>query len=87
MGECQGYTVIRSVWVGAKFGTCTINDVNGCVDSRMNVHILASTSVPFTLTTVQVPHTERITVSGGQRYSKMYRLKRYRYTIFEKKIE
>jgi hypothetical protein len=25
--------------------------------------------------------------SGGQRYSKMYRLKRYRYTIFEKKIE
>ncbi len=24
--------------------------------------------------------------SGGQRYSKMYRLKRYRYTIFEKKI-
>ncbi len=23
---------------------------------------------------------------GGQRYSKMYRLKRYRYTIFEKKI-
>ncbi len=33
----------------------------------MNVHILASTSVPFTLTTVQVPnlsltHTKRITV-------------------------
>jgi hypothetical protein len=24
--------------------------------------------------------------SGGQRYSKMYRLKRYRYTIFKKKI-
>ncbi len=24
--------------------------------------------------------------SVGQRYSKMYRLKRYRYTIFEKKI-
>jgi hypothetical protein len=38
-----------------------------CVDSRMNVHILASTSVTFTLTTVQVPnlaltHTKRITV-------------------------
>jgi hypothetical protein len=33
----------------------------------VNVHILASISVPFTLTTVQVPnlaqnHTERITV-------------------------
>jgi hypothetical protein len=25
--------------------------------------------------------------SGGQRYSKMYRLKRYRYTTFKKKIE
>ncbi len=38
-----------------------------CVDSRVNVHILASTSVPFTLSTVQVPnlaltHTKRITV-------------------------
>jgi hypothetical protein len=38
-----------------------------CLDSRVNVHILASTSVPFTLTTVQVPnlaltHTKRITV-------------------------
>ncbi len=27
-----------------------------CVASRVNVHILASTSVPFTLTTVQVPN-------------------------------
>jgi hypothetical protein len=38
-----------------------------CVDSWVNVHILASTSVPFTLTMVQVPnlaltHTRRITV-------------------------
>ncbi len=38
------------------------------VDSRVNVHILASTSVSFTLTTVQVPnlaltHTKRITDS------------------------
>jgi hypothetical protein len=38
-----------------------------CADSRVHVHILASTSVPFTLTTVQVPnlaltHTKRITV-------------------------
>ncbi len=38
-----------------------------CVDSRVNVHILASTIVPFTLTTVQVPNfaltqTKRITV-------------------------
>jgi hypothetical protein len=39
-----------------------------CVDSRVNVqHILASTSVPFTLMAVQVPnlaltHTKRITV-------------------------
>ncbi len=38
-----------------------------CVESRVNVHILASTSVLFTLTTVQVPnialiHTKWITV-------------------------
>jgi hypothetical protein len=41
-----------------------------CVDSRLNVHIFASKSVPFTLTTVQVPnlaltHTKRITVSAA----------------------
>jgi hypothetical protein len=38
-----------------------------CVDSRVNVHILAATSVPITLSTVQVPnlaltHTKRLTV-------------------------
>jgi hypothetical protein len=38
-----------------------------CVDSRVNVHNLSSTDVPFTLTTVQVPnlaltHKKRITV-------------------------
>jgi hypothetical protein len=41
-----------------------------CVDSRVNVHILASTSVPFTLTTVQVPNLaltnkKRITVHAS----------------------
>jgi hypothetical protein len=41
-----------------------------CVDSRVNVHILASTSVPITLTTVQVPNLaltpkKRITVYWG----------------------
>jgi hypothetical protein len=40
-----------------------------CVDSRMNVHILDSTSVPFALTMVQVPnleliHKRRITVQA-----------------------
>ncbi len=29
-----------------------------CVDSRVNVNIFASTSVPFILTTVQVPNLE-----------------------------
>ena len=38
-----------------------------CVDSRVNVHIIAATSVPLTLSTEQVPnlaltHTKRITV-------------------------
>ncbi len=40
-----------------------------CVDSAVNVHILASTIVPFTLTTMQVPnlaliYTKRITVQS-----------------------
>jgi hypothetical protein len=30
-----------------------------CVDSKGNVHILASTSVSFTVTTVQVPNLAR----------------------------
>ena len=43
-----------------------------CVDSRVNAHDLASTGVPFTLTTVQVPnlaitHTKRITVRVASR--------------------
>jgi hypothetical protein len=42
-----------------------------CVDSRVNVNILASMSVPFTLTTVQVPnlaltHPRWITVWRGK---------------------
>jgi hypothetical protein len=36
-------------------------------------------------TTFSLP-TLILLTSVGQRYSKMYRLKRYRYTIFEKKI-
>jgi hypothetical protein len=41
--------------------------IDKCVDSRANVHISASTSVPFTLTMVQVPNLaltpmKRITV-------------------------
>jgi hypothetical protein len=43
-----------------------------CVDSRVNVHILASASVTFTLTTVQVPilaltHKKRITVHAAEK--------------------
>jgi hypothetical protein len=73
--SCLRCTVIRfmCVSVSAKFGTCTVMSVNGalvedkCIDSRVNVHILASKNDPFTLTTVQVPnlaltHTKRITV-------------------------
>jgi hypothetical protein len=49
-----------------------------CVDSRAKVHILASTSVPFTLTMVQVPnlaltHTKRITV-WKDTYNRLYRI-------------
>ncbi len=64
-------TVIRFVWVSAKFGTCTVKSVNGslvaakmCTFTTESTH---STTVPFTLTTVQVPnlaltHTKRFTV-------------------------
>jgi hypothetical protein len=59
--------------VKVKFGTCTVVSVNGTLVEdkmrifRMNMHILASTSVPFTLTTVQVTnlaltHAKQITV-------------------------
>jgi hypothetical protein len=54
------YTVIRFFSTNAKFGTCTVVSVNvlqvKCAHSRGNVHNLASTSVPLTLTTVQVPN-------------------------------
>ncbi len=41
--------------------------IDKCIDSRENVHVSASTNVPFTLKKVQVPnlpltHTKRITV-------------------------
>jgi hypothetical protein len=41
-----------------------------CAHSPLNLRILSSTSVPFTLTTVQVPnlaltHVKRITVCGN----------------------
>jgi hypothetical protein len=58
-------TVIRFVWVSAKFGTCTVESVNGtlvaakvrkCAHSPLNQRILSSSSVPFTLTTVHVPN-------------------------------
>ncbi len=41
---------------------------------------MSCTPIQFFLSITSFP-------SGGQRYSKMYRLKRYRYTFFEKKIE
>ncbi len=67
------YTVIRFVWVSAKFGTCTVVRVNGALVEDIIGRFkgecahLASTSVPFILTTVQVPnlalsHTKQITV-------------------------
>ncbi len=71
--EQHRHTVIRFVCVSAKFGTCTVESVNGtlvslkCAHSPWNQRILSSTSVPFTVTTVQVPnlaltHTKRLTV-------------------------
>jgi hypothetical protein len=56
------HTVIRFVSTSAKWGTCTVVSVSGtqvkikCLGSTVNVRILASTSVPFTPTTVQVPN-------------------------------
>ncbi len=68
------YTVIRSVWVSAKIGTCTVLSVNVTLaEAKMctftlDLCILSSTtSVPYTLTTAQVQnleltHKKRITV-------------------------
>jgi hypothetical protein len=57
-----------------------------CVDSRVNVIILASTSVPFTLTTVQGPnlaltHTKRITEYLTQRLISYQSLNAYIFFI------
>jgi hypothetical protein len=77
----SGYcTVIRFVSVGAKFGICIVVSVNGTLveaqtrtivaQSPLNVRVLSSTSVPFTLTTEQVPkialgETKRIALWYG----------------------
>jgi hypothetical protein len=56
------HTVIRIVSTSAKFGICTVVGLDGilavCVHSvnGESVNILASTSVPFRPTTVQVPN-------------------------------
>ncbi len=58
------YTVIRFDSTSAKLDICTVVGLNGtlvhlkikCVQSRVNVNILASTSVPFRPTTVQMPN-------------------------------
>ncbi len=49
--------------VSAKFGNCTVVSVNGtlveaklCTFTLESIRVLSSTSVPFTLTTVQVPN-------------------------------
>jgi hypothetical protein len=55
------------------------------VSGRVSRLLFRQILPPFILKEI-VPR-ELLTSSGGQRYSKMYRLKRYRYTIFEKKIE
>ncbi len=61
--KCCCHTVIRFVSTSAKFGIYTVVGMNPghllkikCVHSRLNVNILASTSLPFRLTTVHVPN-------------------------------
>ncbi len=55
------HTVIRFVWVSAKFGTCTVVSVRHllklkCAHSPINLRILSSKSVPFILTTMPAPN-------------------------------
>ncbi len=72
------HTVIRFVWVGAKFGTCTVESVNGAlVPYKMCIFTLESAYFIFNkcATTVQVPnlaltHTKRFTVQGHQNTNK-----------------
>ncbi len=72
-GKLVSYTVIHFVSIRAKFDICTVVGLNGhllkikCVHSWVNVTILASKSVPFGPTKVQVKNlaltdTKRITV-------------------------
>jgi hypothetical protein len=48
---------------------------------------LTNTFVPLRIARISLVQLVWVLGRGEQRYSKMYRLKRYRYTIFEKKIE
>ncbi len=55
------HSVIRFMWVSAKLGTCTVVIVNRtlveakmCMFTLESTRFLSSTSVQFTLTTVQV---------------------------------
>ncbi len=59
------HTVARFPLISAKFGICTVVGLNGTlVEAKIctmhilvsEVRILASTSVPFRLTTVQMPN-------------------------------
>ncbi len=84
--------VIRFVSTSDKFGICTVAGLNGTlvqdktrtVHSRVNVNILASSSVPFRPTTLQVPNlalndTKRIRVYVGcpYLYSDMSRMEAF----------
>ncbi len=48
---------------------------------------LTNMFVPLRIAGISLVQLVWILGRGGQRYSKMYRLKQYRNTIFEKKIE
>ncbi len=72
-------TVIRFVSISAKYGICTVVSLNGTLVEvkirtwelgHLNVYILASTSVPFWPTTMQMPNfalteTKRITLCAS----------------------
>ncbi len=66
------------------------NRQNGAPVLKKRLNLIHGTLDVFGQTLTRLHRDEmRMTLpcSVGQRYSKMYRLKRYRYTIFEKKIE
>ncbi len=86
------YTVIRFVWVSAKFGTCTVMSVNGAlVEDKMRrfkgecAHFSFQKWCKMQVPNLALTHTKRITVYGfanAQLWISLY-MRKIRFSFFQ----